>query len=208
MLSRFYCDFKVLGWNLRALENGEVAVSRKDYVEARLKTINVGKKNTDKLHYHLNEVQTKRLRSAVGALQWMVDQTRPDASFACLHLNCIQLNPTFRDVKLYNNTLNHIKNNNFELVFRKLKPDNWRITAFTDTSFKNLPPDKSGTGGGFITFLSNGFIQGERNRCNTLSWKCTKLDQACTNTTEAETIAMANTFFEADMIKEIIMEAT
>ena len=201
-------DFKVLGWNLRALENGEVAVSQKDYVEAKLKTIDVAKKTTDKLHYLLNEVQTKRLRSAVGALRWMADQTRPDASFACLHLNCVQLNPTFRDVKLYNNTVNNIKNNNYELVFRKLKPDNWRITVFTDASFNNLPPDKSGTGGGFITFLSNGFVQGERNRCNILSWKCTKLDQACTNTTEAETIAMANAFSEADMIKEIIMEAT
>ena len=201
-------DFKVLGWNLRALENGEVAVSQKDYVEAKLKTIDVAKKTTDKLHYLLNEVQTKRLRSAVGALRWMADQTRPDASFACLHLNCVQLNPTFRDVKLYNNTVNNIKNNNYELVFRKLKPDNWRITVFTDASFNNLPPDKSGTGGGFITFLSNGFVQGERNRCNILSWKCTKLDQACTNTTQAETIAMANAFSEADMIKEIIMEAT
>ena len=60
----------------------------------------------------------------------------------------------------------------------------------------------------YKAFLSNGFIQGERNRCNILSWKCTKLDQACTNTTEAETIAMANAFSEADMIKETIMEAT
>ena len=201
-------DFKVLGWNMRALENGEVAVSQKDYVEAKLKTIDIGKKNTDRLHDLLDESQTKRLRSAVGSLRWMADQTRPDASFACLHLNCAQLSPTFRDVKLYNNTILNIKNNNFEIVFRKLKPDNWRITVFTDASFNNLPPNKTGTGGGFITFLSNGFVQGERNRCNILSWKCNKLDQACTNTTEAETIALSNAFTEADMIKEIIMEAT
>ena len=137
----------------------------------------------------------------------MADQTRPDVSFACLSLNCTQTNPTFRDVKLYNNSVQNIKNNDFELVFRKLLPDKWVVSVFSDASYNNLPPDKSGTEGGFIIFLGNGFEAGQRNRCNVISWKCTKI-RACDSTTEAETIALANAFAEAEIVKEVIMEAT
>ena len=200
-------DFNVLGWNLRALKNGEIAMNQKDYIEAKLKTIDVGKTVYNKLHHHLNEAQRKLLRSATGGLRWLTDQSRLECAFPCLHLNCAMGNPTFRDVKIYNNCVNNIKNNNYEIVFRKLLPDNWIVTVFSDASFNNLPPNKTGTGGGFIVFLGNGFVPGERNRCNLISWKCHKI-RACDNTTEAETIALAEAIKEAEVVKEIITEAT
>ena len=78
---------------------------------------------------------------------------------------------------------------------------------FSDARFNNLPPNKTGTGGGFIIFLGNRFVPGQRNRCNLLSWKCHKI-RACDNTTEAETIALAEAIKEAEVVKEIITEAT
>ena len=88
--------------------------------------------------------------------------TRPDASFACLVLNCNQLNPTWRDVKTYNAAVNAIKNNPYDLVMRKLEPNKWKVSVFSDASYGNLPPDGTGTGGGYIIFLSNGYIKGEK----------------------------------------------
>ena len=131
-------------------------------------------------------------------------QTRPDASFACLVLNCNQLNPTWRDVKTYNAAVNAIKNNPYDLVMRKLEPNKWKVSVFSDASHGNLPPDGTGTGGGYIIFLSNGYIKGEKNRCNVLTWKCAKIRKACTSTTEAETIQLNDAILEAEMIKEIL----
>ena len=174
-----------------------------DYIESRLKILDFQKKSENLLHHHLSTTQAKKLRSAVGGLRWIADQTRPDASFACLVLNCNQLNPTWRDVKIYNAAVNAIKNNPYDLVMRKLETTKWKVSVFSDASHGNLPPDGTGTGGGYIIFLSNGYIKGEKNRCNVLTWKCAKLRKACTSTTEAETIQLNDAILETEMIKEI-----
>ena len=209
-------DFKLLGWNIESTRDGEVKVNQRDYIENKLQEWHPKKDPKDRKHHLLPEDKKKTLRALVGGLRWVTDQTRPDVSFPCLHLNCMGNNPTFREIDIYNNAVRNLKENNFQTYFRKLKPDKWVISVFADASHNNLPPAGTGTGGGHVIFLGNGWTRAEdrteetetRKRCNILSWKCTKLSQACASTTEAETIALANALVEADVVKEIICEAT
>ena len=209
-------DFKLLGWNMETTREGEISVSQQDYAKAKLKRCDLKKPSSARIHDPLDEDETSHLRSLTGGLRWMADQTRPDVAFACLHLNCMANKPTWNEVNVYNEAVDQIKDNNFKTMFRRLKPDKWTISVFSDASHGNLPPDFTGTGGGHIIFLGNKWTRvrdrndetERKNRCNVISWKCTKLPQACESTTEAETIALSKAIVEADMIKEIIVEAT
>ena len=209
-------DFKLLGWNMQTTKEGEISISQQDYAKAKLKRCDLKKPPTKQYRDPLDPKQTSQLRSLTGSLRWMADQTRPDVAFACLHLNCMANKPTWNEVIVYNDAVDQIKNNNFKTMFRRLKPDRWTISVFADASHGNLPPDFTGTGGGHIIFLGNRWTRvrdrneetERKNRCNVISWKCTKLPQACESTTEAETIALSKAIVEADIIKEIIVEAT
>ena len=77
-------DFKSLWWNVRTNTSGEVGISQKDYILPKLEKLNIRKEKGQYLHDRLTDEQASQLRSKIGTLRWLADQTRPDVPINCL----------------------------------------------------------------------------------------------------------------------------
>ena len=102
-------EFRSLGWNVKTNERGELSVSQLDYVLTRVSKLPMQKPRNKYLHDRLEPEHAKILRSAIGTLRWLADQTRPDIAHAVLVLNTKQLEPTWREVKLFNATVDKVQ---------------------------------------------------------------------------------------------------
>ena len=200
-------DFRSLGWNVKTNERGELSVSQIDYIVERVKKLPIQKPRGKFLHDQLNHQEIKILRSAIGTLRWLADQTRPDIAHSVLVLNTMQLQPTWREVKLFNATVDKVLKQPVEIIYRKLEPSKWFITVFCDASHNSLNNGQNSVGA-YLIFLSNGFVRGERRKCCILSWRSRKIRRVCKSSTMAETIAMSDALEEADLIRDQILEMT
>ena len=200
-------DFRSLGWNVRTNFRGEIGVSQRDYIETKVERLPIQKERTQLLTDRLTEEQTSILRSAIGTLRWIADQTRPDVSAPCLILNTQQLAPTWREVKLFNATVDKVKRQPVEILYKKLEPSIWYVTVFCDASHNSIC-NGQGSVAAYLVFLSNGYEKGERRLCNILAWKSSKIKRVCKSTTEAETLSLSEAVEEADLIRDQIKEMT
>ena len=121
-------DFRSLGWNITTNSRGEIMVSQKDYVDGKVDKLTMKKAKDQLLCSKLTPHQTSVLRSAIGILRWLADQTRPDCAGPCLVLNTRQLQPTWKDVKLFNATVDKVKRQPIGMIDRKPEPSPWYET--------------------------------------------------------------------------------
>ena len=159
------------------------------------------------LSERLTEKPTSIFRSATGVIRWLADQSRPDCAHPCLVMNTKQLAPTWKEVKLFNATVDKIIRQPIALLYKKLEPSKWFVTVFCDASHASLNNGDDSCGG-YLIFLSNGYKQGERKTANILAWKSTKIKRVCRSSTAAETIVLANAMEEGDLIREQIITMT
>ena len=130
-----------------------------------------------------------------------------DVSINALVLNTKQNEPTFREVKLFNSTVDKIIRQPVEIIYRKLEPSKWWITIFCDASHNSVS-DGTGSVAAFIIFLSNGFVKGERRRCCVLAWRSSKIQRVCRSSTDAETLALSMALEEGDLIRDQVLQIT
>ena len=76
---------------------------------------------------------------------------------------------------------------------------------FSDASFKNLG-NKTGSAGGYIIFLSGGFIPGRKGWCIPLTWKSIRVKRVATSTYEAETLICSEAVEEAAILKHMMVK--
>ena len=200
-------EFRSLGWNVKTNERGELSISQLDYILTRVSKLPMQKPRNKYLHDRLSHEHAKILRSAIGVLRWLADQTRPDIAHAVLVLNTMQLEPTWREVKLFNATVDKVQRQPVEIIYRKLEPTKWFITIWCDASHNSIN-NRTGSVGAYLIFLSNGFVRGERRKCCLLSWRSKKIRRVCRSSTEAETITMSDALEEGDLIRDQIIAMT
>ena len=200
-------DFRSLGWNVTTNTDGELKVSQRDYIAARVHKLDMEKPKDKYLHDKLDEEQTKKLRSAIGTIRWLADQTRPDVAWACLYLNTKQLEPTWREVKLFNATVDKILRMPVDIIYRKLEPSKWYVTVFCDASHNTIC-DGTGSVAAYIIFLSNGYEKTKRRRCCILGWRSAKIKRVCKSSTDSETLALSEAMEEADLVRDQIIQMT
>ena len=140
-------DFRSLGWNVKTNDRKEITVSQKDYIESKVEKLNILKKKDQLLSSALTDDQTAKLRAKIGMLRWLADQTRPDVAHSCLVLNTKQLAPTWREVKLFNATVDKVLRQPVEILYRKLEPSKWYVTVFCDASHGALNNGNDSCGG-------------------------------------------------------------
>ena len=68
-------------------------------------------------------------------------------AIACLVLNTKQLAPTWREVKLFNVTVDKIKRQEVEIIYKKLEPSKWFVTVFCYVSHNSICHGQGSVGG-------------------------------------------------------------
>ena len=198
--------FKVLGWDINHEFDG-ISVSQESYINAKVDYMDIQQGDRSS-KTELTDEEKTIVRAFVGMFRWVTDQTRPDLAFDNLLMSILQSQATFEEVRYINKMVKKLKDIDYNIKFVKLEKQQWYLTVFADASLKNLPPQKSGSAGGYIIFLSNGFRLGQRSKCCPLTWKSTKIKRVVASTHEAESLALAEALEEAVVIRHQIMTMT
>ncbi len=135
----------------------------------------------------LNKEEASQLRSAVGQLNWVANQTRPDICYDTLELSMSLKNPEVDDLLKANKVLKKLKSDEGHLRFPRFSNStDLRLALFCDASYANLR-DNVSSAGGFCVFLT-----GANQACCPLAWKATKIRRVVKSTLAAETLAMVD----------------
>ena len=198
--------FKVLGWDIVHEADG-ISVSQGTYIGNNLDYLLI-EQGDRSAATELSDDEKTMIRAWVGKLRWVSDQTRPDISFDELLMSILQSRATYNEVKYLNKMVKKVKDLPYSIKYPKLDGDIWFLTVFADASLKNLPPNKTGSAGGFIIFLSCGLKLGQRTKCCPLAWKSTKIKRVVSSTHEAESLSLAEGLEEALVLKDQIVRMT
>ena len=148
----------------------------------------------------LNPEENTIYRSLVGALNWIVQNTRPDLSFELTYLSSKFDKAEIQDLQQIIKALLKVKEEKSELLFPHLgDPLLWEIITFSDASFGNLSNGTQSCGG-YLVFISS------NNACSTLAWRSGKVKRVVKSTLAAEGLILSEALDEAIYIKKIICD--
>ena len=164
----------------------------------------------DKIQYltqHTNASKLKELscedrdslRSAIGQLSWIGNQTRPDVSSNVCQLSSNLKNATKSDVTFANKTIRKVRVDKLSLKFPKLDLSNLQLLVHSDASHNNLP--NGGSQGGYIIFLGD-----QDGRVAPIQWQSKRIKRVVKSTLAAECLALEEAVDHAFYIKCMISE--
>ena len=142
--------------------------------------------------------EKKALRSAIGQLNWLATQTRPDLAFAVSDLGSDQKNATVKHLIKANKLIKWCKSNNVSLFFPKLDLQELKVRCYADASFGTMT-DGGSQGGMFIELYSN-------NKTSPIAWQSKRISRVVNNTMAAETLAMAQALDAGFLISSLLGE--
>ena len=173
------CCFQYLGLKLQQSLMG-ITFNQNHYIE-NLKEIEIPVDTPPEIA--LNSSFVDALRSKVGQLLWVANQSRPDISFDVSSIAVSLKDATFKDIINVNKIIRKVKNNQLSLQYFSLGRTA-KIVAYTDASFANLPD--GGSQGGYLIFLV-----GMNGSCNLLSWQSKRIRRIVRSALAAECLAMS-----------------
>ena len=92
----------------------------------------------------LNEDERKQLRTVIGQLNWVVNQTRPDIAYEACQASISFKDARVKDVKKVNKVIRKLKNDRVILKFVDLGDlKQCNVLCFSDASYRNLPDEGS-----------------------------------------------------------------
>ena len=150
-----------------------------------------------------NQHECDELRSLIGQLGWMSNNTRPDISYDVLELSCTMKHPKVDNILKANKCVKKLRNEKCSLFFPCLGDiRNAKLMTYSDASHANLP-DNVSSAGGFVVFLV-----GENGRSCPLSWESRKIKRIVKSTLAAETLAASESadmsFYLGQILSEIL----
>ena len=170
--------FRYIGLHLDQTENS-LFIHQKSYVSS-LEPLEFTDVRFEERSLTLDERNT--LRSKVGQLLWLSNQTKPDICFETSTIAGNINNATTKDYALFNKVVRKLKKNSYTIKFTKLVGD-IHIVLYVDAAFGNLAD--GGSQGGYLVFLAD-----QHNNCNLISWQSKRLKRIVRSTLAAETLAM------------------
>ena len=100
----------------------------------------------------LNKDERKQLRTVIGQLNWVANQTRPDIAYKACQAGISFKDARVKDVKKVNKVIRKLKNDRVILKFVDLGDlKQCKVFCFGDASYRNLPDE--GSQGSYIIFL-------------------------------------------------------
>ena len=146
--------------------------------------------------------ETKKLRSALGQLNWLAGISRPEISFDICEASTKVKNATVSDLLGINKLIKLVKEEKTHIKFPKLNLDHLCLKVYTDASFNNLP--NGGSQGGRIVFLCD-----ESNNYCLLSWNSTRIKRVVPLTLAAETLSLVDgcetALYLLDVVRSVSM---
>ena len=193
--SRDEKDFKYIGLHIVQEENFDIFVDQNDYSESIITQSVVKNKNID-----LTSEEYTKFRALVGALQWLVNGSRPDLAFDTLTHSCKMKKATQEDLQLIAKTVRRAKEKISNKYTNLGECDHWKLLVFTDASFANMPDGVSSCFG-YVALLV-----GENDKSCVISWKANKIKRVCRSTLASETMALVEGLEECLYLKSLLIE--
>ena len=189
-------NFKYLGLQVNQL-NEKICLNQSVYEEG-IETIQL--EGTNDSIRKLTKNEQDNLRSVVGQILWLANQTRPDIAFDACFLSNSLSNAKVADIIKANKIIRKIKQNKTFLTFSKINDiEKSKLLIWPDASFQNLPGGASQ--GGYVILLSDK----EGNTCP-IHWQSRKIKRIVKSTLAAECLALQEACETAFYLKTVLTE--
>ena len=173
--------FQYLGVQLKQSLMG-ISMDQYHYINS-LKEIDLSNIEDQSSSSELDDNLKDNLRSKVGQLLWVANQTRPDITFDVTSTAVALKRSSLKDAVHINKIIRKVKNNVLPLQFFSLGK-NTRIVSYTDAAFANL--SDGGSQGGYLIFLVN-----DNGDCCLLSWESKRIRRVVRSALAAECLALS-----------------
>ena len=192
-------NFRHLGLKISQFDN-YIEVDQIEYV-AEIEPVPLSNSQKCVKTAFCSQSESKLFRRAVGKLNWVASQTRPDISFDVCSLSSVMDAPTISDVILLNKCIAKIKHDPVKIKFPKLNDfTSAQILLHSDASLANLSNGRSV--GGFIIFLAD-----SDSNCGPILWKSNTIKRVVRSTLAAETCSRVDgldaSYFISSITKEL-----
>ena len=174
-------SFKYLGLDL-SQENDKIIVKQDLYVQ-KIDLIRLERKCEPS--EYMTEDEVSQCRGALGKLNWLATQTRPDLSFQVSELTSALSNRKVEVIHGINRAIRKAKRESSQLTIPRMSNfQRCKLVTYSDASFANIEGTKSQ--GGYITYVSDG-------ECSfPLAWQSQRVKRTVKSTQAAETLAMVD----------------
>ena len=195
-ISSIYHDsFTFLGLQVNQTDSG-ITVSQSIYAE-EIEPVEYRKCDRNR---KLSDKEKRSLRSVIGQLGWLANQTRPDVSYDVCQLSIAYKDARESDLAYGNKVIRKIKNNEMTLKYPKMNLEGtMHVHCHSDASFNNLP--NGGSQGAFVILISD-----EGGNSAPIQWQSKKVCRVVKSTLAAECLAMEDAADSAFYIKNVLME--
>ncbi|CAE7350344.1 RE1 [Symbiodinium sp. CCMP2592] len=197
-----------LGRTVRQLEDGEIRIDMKRYIEEKLHPVRLPRERV-RLgdDAELTEQETTMLRGAGGSLLWIGKEARPDVAGACsMAMSWGSGPPKISHVKQVNKTIAELKRTSdcyIRILPIPLESGMW--AAVSDASVAN---DSEKSQGGFvITFVEKTIRDGILARFSINSWKSHRLRRVVKASLGSEALAMDDSLGELEWLRAMYAES-
>lgn len=194
--SESHDKFKFLGLDVRR-DGLVIEIDQSIYAEGIQYVMCHDMKNR---HRFLNDEEKASLRSAIGQLCWISNQTRPDIAYDVCQLSVRYKNAQVLDIINANKTIKKVRNNNLCLKYPVLVDgDKYILKVYSDASFNNLP--NGGSQGGYIIFLCD-----SEDNAAPIQWQSKRIRRVVKSTLAAECLALEDAVDTAYYLKSLLLE--
>ena len=188
--------FKYLGVEIQQCRKG-IYVSQSIYTD-ELEESNINSVRKKNKALPVNDEERSTLRSAIGQLNWLSTQTRPDISFdVCEQSNSFKT-ATINTLMKTNKIIRKVKQNKTSLFFPKMNLNSLKVQCYTDASHGNLP-DGGSQGGMYIEVVSD-------DKKASIFWQSKRIQRVVKSSMAAETLALVEGIESALLIKSLLNE--
>eukprot|EP00913_Durusdinium_trenchii_P022711 g21330.t1 len=190
-----------IGRTLTQLENFEIQVSMKRYIQEKLKAVTLDKSRLKDKSSLLSEQEISWLRGVGGSLLWVGKEGRPDVAAACaMSMSWSAGGPTVEHILAANKTVNELKQTP-DVVLRIIPIDPacgiWMSIA--DASMANV--DNKSQGGFIMAMADRSILDGQKAAFSINSWKSHRLKRVVKATLGSEALAMDDALAEIEWLR-------
>ena len=151
----------------------------------------------------LSEDEKTVYRSIVGKLNWLVQGTRPDLSFALIDLSTKFKNATTEHLKEAYRAIKKVFSEEVQILYPDVGDIKaWTIYMYCDASFANLQGDSSCSG--YIVFIGSE----DGSKACPIVWHSGKVKRVVSSTIAAETLSLNEGIEQALYVREIVKVLT